>query len=601
MAVAGLAAALLELGIGSQTWLSLTCEELTKQYKRLALEHHPDKVRARGGDHTKATKKFQSIAWAHQLLKSRLQDASRGSAGTPLPRAATASKPAAAPTPAPARAATPPPTGTWQRPTATGQPAQRPGQPTGAGSTAAPASEKQQPRSSAVESRAWTPGPSLAAATVSAASAKPAASKAAATASAAHGSSGAAAAAPRAADGQAARPAPQAGVGKQQTVTPDNRSSVPVTPPSMPKASSGVADAAKAAEEDSEAPTGCCSACGRRALVLNRTRAISLNIAWEEYIAHPEKLQTCMLCRMAQRSVMNEERALASYPKLVGMPGIFARLQQEKKAFTMNKTVHYWVRDLMKATTEPLETPKKKKPQRRTSGSGSASNAVGIFQISKAFFHIASKCDVLTVTLEELRRRVAKHLGLSAKDLEAAKGTIATLVDERRRASHLADSLSVQKGVSGGLDTPEKTSAPSSRGQKRPLEAAATAAPVRFRLQAKVAVSQLGARPGVGFLYRVVGDKRLGIRLGPDVSAKASPAGHLPPGSAFKVSERKVGADGRLYLKLADGSGWTYDRSAKDFSKVVAREVLPSESHTSSRGNISAPPASGRKRQRTHL
>ena len=28
-------------------------------------------------------------------------------------------------------------------------------------------------------------------------------------------------------------------------------------------------------------------------------------------------------------------------------------------------------------------------------------------------------------------------------------------------------------------------------------------------------------------------------------------------------------SDGRLYLRLADGSGWTYDRSAKDVTKVV--------------------------------
>ena len=39
-----------------------------------------------------------------------------------------------------------------------------------------------------------------------------------------------------------------------------------------------------------------------------------------------------------------------------------------------------------------------------------------------------------------------------------------------------------------------------------------------------------------------------------------------------KTRRRMCGApssDGRLYLRLADGSGWTYDRSAKDVTKVV--------------------------------
>jgi len=63
--------------------------------------------------------------------------------------------------------------------------------------------------------------------------------------------------------------------------------------------------------------------------------------------------------------------------------------------------------------------------------------------------------------------------------------------------------------------------------------------------------------------YEVVG-KKLGIRKEPDAENSTS-SGHLSPGELFNVSERLVGSDGRIYLWRADGRGWAYDRSAKDF------------------------------------
>lgn len=77
--------------------------------------------------------------------------------------------------------------------------------------------------------------------------------------------------------------------------------------------------------------------------------------------------------------------------------------------------------------------------------------------------------------------------------------------------------------------------------------------------------------------YRVISDKKVGIRIGPDVQSEPSPSGHLRPGALVYVSERKKGSDGRWYFRLANGSGWTYDRSAKDLSKIVMREALPNE------------------------
>jgi len=56
------------------------------------------------------------------------------------------------------------------------------------------------------------------------------------------------------------------------------------------------------------------------------------------------------------------------------------------------------------------------------------------------------------------------------------------------------------------------------------------------------------------------GDKQpLVIRSEPDVDGKRTTE-VLNPGTVFSVSEEKVGEDGVLYLKLADGRGWVFDR-----------------------------------------
>jgi len=70
--------------------------------------------------------------------------------------------------------------------------------------------------------------------------------------------------------------------------------------------------------------------------------------------------------------------------------------------------------------------------------------------------------------------------------------------------------------------------------------------------------------------YEVTGNK-LGIRKSPDVGTAG--AGYLTPGEFFKVTEQRPGKDGRTYLRLADGRGWAYDRSAKDIEKVVVRLI----------------------------
>lgn len=74
----------------------------------------------------------------------------------------------------------------------------------------------------------------------------------------------------------------------------------------------------------------------------------------------------------------------------------------------------------------------------------------------------------------------------------------------------------------------------------------------------------------------VVTGKKLGIRDKPELDSKGE-KGYLTTGEIFEVAEEKSGRDGRMYFKLADGRGWTYNRSSKDFTKVVVEEVLPSK------------------------
>lgn len=73
----------------------------------------------------------------------------------------------------------------------------------------------------------------------------------------------------------------------------------------------------------------------------------------------------------------------------------------------------------------------------------------------------------------------------------------------------------------------------------------------------------------------VVIGKKLGLREGPNVTDSTREAGYLTTGQTFEVVEEVSGADGRIYFRLADGRGWVYDRSAKDFNKIVVQEVVP--------------------------
>eukprot|EP00928_Gymnodinium_smaydae_P041795 TRINITY_DN28244_c0_g1_i1.p1 TRINITY_DN28244_c0_g1~~TRINITY_DN28244_c0_g1_i1.p1 ORF type:complete len:227 (+),score=40.59 TRINITY_DN28244_c0_g1_i1:125-805(+) len=60
--------------------------------------------------------------------------------------------------------------------------------------------------------------------------------------------------------------------------------------------------------------------------------------------------------------------------------------------------------------------------------------------------------------------------------------------------------------------------------------------------------------------YQPVNGKAIGIRPDPDLDDSDAASEELLPGDVFSVSESRRGSDGVLFLKLADGRGWVFDR-----------------------------------------
>lgn len=126
-----------------------------------------------------------------------------------------------------------------------------------------------------------------------------------------------------------------------------------------------------------------------------------------------------------------------------------------------------------------------------------------------------------------------------------------------------------------GPDTAAAVNELSGRASKGSTGGPALSPPAKKK--AKTHRTQASAAPmSVGqprWIYENIG-KKLGIRLGPDVNSDAQ-GEYISSGHRFGVQEKVQGSAGdpRVYLKLSDGRGFVYDRSAKDSGKVVAREV----------------------------
>jgi len=108
-------------------------------------------------------------------------------------------------------------------------------------------------------------------------------------------------------------------------------------------------------------------------------------------------------------------------------------------------------------------------------------------------------------------------------------------------------------------------------GRLRSLSGALSQAPPSLPLSSKKEELKESEK---GFLwtYEVTG-KNIGIREGPSVDSNHQ-GDYIENGELFNVTERlSGGGDVRVYLRLADGRGWAYDRSAKDESKVIVEEL----------------------------
>eukprot|EP00927_Polykrikos_kofoidii_P027140 TRINITY_DN23992_c0_g2_i1.p1 TRINITY_DN23992_c0_g2~~TRINITY_DN23992_c0_g2_i1.p1 ORF type:complete len:841 (+),score=179.26 TRINITY_DN23992_c0_g2_i1:2-2524(+) len=155
------------------------------------------------------------------------------------------------------------------------------------------------------------------------------------------------------------------------------------------------------------------------------------------------------------------------------------------------------------------------------------------------------------------RRQQAEVAANSTKNkgkLETAKDPVVAESDKKRQRQEMA------KALFGDSSTGDSSSSDSSSDEASGDPAAATAAKASSSSSAKI------------WNYEVTG-KQLRIRQSADVNSEDKNLGYLAPGERFVVDERQLGKDGRTYLRLADGRGWAYDRSAKDITKVVVREL----------------------------
>lgn len=278
-----------------------------------------------------------------------------------------------------------------------------------------------------------------------------------------------------------------------------------------------------------------CSFCATSAFMLTFDRAKAMLVDWEEYCGHPDKLQTCLMCKMAQRSVMTEEQALKKFPSLWSPGGSFSQLAREGRSFSvlvpgLSRIVYFWQPDL----------------KRCAEGAGLQGGGSQACSASAATPEKRSEC-AATAAASACRGRGRPPGATALKTPEKRRGGDAGSLSgkKQKRADNVGDLL--QGGPTAGPKT--------AHCMGTPLEPTAQAPCRKWR-------------------YRVIGDRKLGIRQGPSVSATPSASGHLRSGDVFFVCERVFRVeDGRLYLRLADGRGWTYDRSAKDPSKVVVEEI----------------------------
>eukprot|EP00927_Polykrikos_kofoidii_P032828 TRINITY_DN27846_c0_g1_i1.p1 TRINITY_DN27846_c0_g1~~TRINITY_DN27846_c0_g1_i1.p1 ORF type:complete len:489 (-),score=88.28 TRINITY_DN27846_c0_g1_i1:48-1514(-) len=291
--------------------------------------------------------------------------------------------------------------------------------------------------------------------------------------------------------------------------------------------------------------TVCSSCSGRNGPMLTKSDADSLGFRWVEYIRHPDGLKTCMICKLMKKSVVSEESVFEDFTELRFQPQILFALRQQNRSFEdVRGAAFYWRQDLQRAAK-----------QVSLGGDQVASAATRLFEAFAAAAKPSSECS----PLRRGRPRRLPSDEFETPTLKRSRTNPATKASGTN-SSVVIDLDSATASVESGTDAATKACGTNS------------SAAVDVDDSARSVASRNGP-----WNYRVIGDKKVGIREEAGVEASTSKHGHIAAGAVFSVSERVLKEDGRLYLRLADGRGWTYDRSAKDFDKVVVAEVGSTE------------------------
>jgi len=174
---------------------------------------------------------------------------------------------------------------------------------------------------------------------------------------------------------------------------------------------------------------------------------------------------------------------------------------------------------------------------------------------------LRSGLDLQTTTLGQVRASIEKSLNLESGELDEHKELIGNLFQEK--IQEMEDSKEKIQEMEDSKDSAKTPADP---------EMARSPAVATAKAAKRVVPATQESETGKIWTYEVTG-RKIGIRKDPSVESDQQ-GDYIENGELFNVIERRrVSGDVRLYLKLADGRGWAYDRSAKDDGKVVVEEL----------------------------
>eukprot|EP00931_Biecheleriopsis_adriatica_P069790 TRINITY_DN435_c0_g2_i1.p1 TRINITY_DN435_c0_g2~~TRINITY_DN435_c0_g2_i1.p1 ORF type:complete len:2117 (-),score=606.84 TRINITY_DN435_c0_g2_i1:43-6393(-) len=217
--------------------------------------------------------------------------------------------------------------------------------------------------------------------------------------------------------------------------------------------------------------------------------------------------------------------------------------------------------------------------------------------LKKAVSTLLEGKDLTSISIKEMRASMERHLGLQEGGLDDRKDEVNRLLQAEvlrisseepaakkskasdspasgpaaeTAATEATEDSEATAGDAADIEKHEKKEKKEKK-EKTNTHDAMEGADIQEEEKAEEKAPQKASQT---WTYEVTG-KKIAIRDTPNVGKEdpESEGVYLKTGMLFKVSEKIQGDDGRTYLRLADGRGWLYDRSAKDFDKVVVREV----------------------------